>query len=128
MKLREYFEAAKGRGVFATSNSDGFVDEALYYATPYFIDEKTIAFIMTDRPIHDNLKSNPHAAYLFVENVERYAGKRLYLTKIREETDPDLIEEVRRSRNYDIPEPEQSRTKFLVYFSIDKVLPLVGDK
>lgn len=34
---------------------------------------------------HHNLQSNPHAAYLFVEEGHGYKGKRLYLTKIEEE-------------------------------------------
>jgi hypothetical protein len=46
----------------------------------------------------------------------------------REESDPKLIESVRRRKQYVIPEEDQKRTKYLVYFHIDKVLPLIGDK
>jgi hypothetical protein len=127
MKLSEYFEKATGRGVLATADKDGIVDVALY-SRPHFSDEETIAFIMTDRLTHQNVQSNPHAAYLFVESGDRYAGKRLYLTKTKEESDPQLIESVRRRKNYVIPEEDQKKTKYLVSFHIDKVLPLVGDK
>jgi pyridoxine/pyridoxamine 5'-phosphate oxidase len=66
MKIREYFKTAKGRGVLATADSSGKVDVAIY-ALPHVIDEGTIAFIMTDKLTHQNLQSNPHAAYLFTE-------------------------------------------------------------
>ena len=31
---------------------------------------------MSDRLSHENIKANPHAAYLFAEEVEDYVGKR----------------------------------------------------
>ena len=95
MKLSEYFEKAKGRGVFATSDSKGKVRTAVY-GRPHFINEKTIAFIMTDRLMHKNLQSNPRASYPFMESKERYVGKRLYLTKMKEEQDSALIDRIRR--------------------------------
>lgn len=127
MKLSEYFEKQTGRGVLATADPDGVVNVAVY-SRPHFMDEDTIAFIMTDRLTHKNVQSNPHAAYLFIEAGEKVAGKRLYLTKTREESDPKLIESVRRKKQYVIPEEDQKRTKYLVYFHIDKILPLIGDK
>ena len=66
------------------------------YGRPHFINEKTVAFIMADRLMHKNLQSNPYAAYLFMESSERYVGKRLYLTKIKEEKDSALIDQIRR--------------------------------
>jgi len=87
MTLSEYFESAKGTGVLATANASGEVDAALY-GRPHVIDDRTIAFIMADRLSHQNLQSNSHATYLFVERGEGYKGKRLYLTKIAEETIP----------------------------------------
>jgi hypothetical protein len=127
MKPSEYFENAKGRGILATADKDGLVDAALY-SRPHFIDEETIAFIMADRLTHKNIQSNPHAAYLFMEAGDKYVGKRLYLTKMREESDPEVIKKVRRRKTYEVPEEDQKRNSFLVYFHIDKVLPLVGDK
>jgi hypothetical protein len=127
MKLSEYFENATGRGILATADKDGIVDVALY-SRPHFIDEETIAFIMADRLTHKNVQSNPHAAYLFVEAGDKYVGKRLYLTKTREDSDPEVIKTVRRRKTYELPDEDQKRNSFLVYFHIDKVLPLVGDK
>jgi len=92
MNLADYFENHQGLGILATADSDGMVDLAIY-ARPHVINETTIAFIMRVRLTHQNLKSNPHAAYMFVEQGEGYHGKRLYLTKIREETNASLVAE-----------------------------------
>ena len=126
MSLFGYFEKADGIGVLATADSDGMVDLAVY-AKPEVIDETTIAFIMKERLSHQNLKSNPHAAYMFIEQGEGYAGKRLYLTKIREETNTSLIEEIIRKKPQ-ISDPGDDSNKYLVIFQVENIWPLVGDK
>ena len=124
MSLADYFESTDGVGVLGTANSDGTVDLALY-ARPHVLDESTVAFIMGDRLSHENLKSNPQAAYLFLEAGDGYQGKRLYLLKAGEETDPEKIEamrrEHRRGRSYG------ETAKFLVQFQVTQTRPLVGD-
>jgi hypothetical protein len=127
MKLSEYFEKTKGRGVIATSDSKGKVGTAVY-GRPHFINEKTVAFIMADHLMHKNLQSNPYASYLFMESKERYVGKRLYLTKIKEETDRTLIDKIRRRESCPVYDEYRQRIKYLVYFHINKVLPLIGDR
>jgi hypothetical protein len=121
MTLKEYFASVRGRGILATADGEGRVDAAVY-ATPHFMDDETVAFIMRDRLTHHNLQSNSHAAYLFMEAGEGYVGKRLLLTKVREEQDSDLLHKLRR-RKY---EEEKREPKFLVFFRIDRVLPLIG--
>jgi hypothetical protein len=127
MKISEYFEKKKGRGVIATSDSEGRVGVAVY-ARPHFIDEKTVVFIMADRLMHKNVQSNPHAAYLFLESGDRYVGKRLYLTRIKEEKDSALIDKIRRKESYPVYDKDRYKTSYLVYFHVDKVLPLIGAK
>ena len=127
MKLNEYFEKKKGRGVIATADPEGKVGVAVY-ARPHFIDEKTVAFIMADRLMHKNIQSNPHAAYLFLESGDRYVGKRLYLTKIKEEKDSNLIDKIRRRESCPVYDNYRDKTRYLVYFRVDKVLPLIGAK
>jgi hypothetical protein len=122
MKLAEYFESTKGRGVLATSDGEGRVNLAIY-ARPHFTDENTVSFIMTEKLTHQNLKSNPWAAYLFTEEDWKYQGKRLYLKKTREVEDPDLVEQICRKCDYSHYE---SGNRFVVYFNIEKVLPLIG--
>ena len=121
MDLKEYFENTKGFGVLATSDGEGKVDAAVY-ARPHFMDDGSIAMIMRDRLTHHNLQSNPHAAYLFHEDRPGYKGKRLFLTKVREEQDSELLESLRRRQYID----EKDETRFLVFFQVDKELPLVG--
>jgi len=124
MNLSDYFENTQGTGILATSDSAGKVDVAIY-SRPHVTEEDTVAFIMRPRLSHENLQSNPHSAYMFIEEGPGYKGKRLYLTKIREETDPDLIDSLRRKdRKHDAKSDEKS---FLVYFHIDKIRPLIGD-
>ena len=120
MKIGDYFGTARGTGVLATADSKGIVGIAIY-AAPHVIDDETVAFIMTEKLTHNNLQSNPHAAYLFIEGDEKYKGKRLFLTKIKEEKDSPTLESLRR-KEY----PNLKGKEYLVYFKIDKVLPLVG--
>ena len=127
MKLSEYFEKTKGRGIIATSDSKGRVGTAVY-GRPHFINEKNVAFIMADRLMHKNLQSNPYASYLFMESKERYVGKRLYLKKIKEEKDKVLIDKIRRKESCPAYTVYKDQIKYLVYFRVDKVLPLLGDK
>ena len=125
MKLSEYFQKTTGRAVLATAGSDGKVDVAIY-ARPDFIDEERIAFIMADRLTHKNLQSNSHAAYLFMESGEPFAGKRLFLTKMKEGKDSELIEKIRRKESCPVYEEYRDEIRHLVYFHIDKDLPLIG--
>ena len=121
MELKQYFENAKGVGVLATADADGKVDAAIY-ARPHFMEDGTLAIIMRDRLTHHNLQSNPHATFLFIEDGPGYKGKRLFMTKLREEKDSELLNSLR-SRQY-LDEKEEA--KFLVFFKLDKELPLVG--
>jgi len=124
MDLKEYFENAKGIGVIATADTDGRVDAAIY-ARPHIMEDGLLAFIMRDRTTHDNTRANPHATFLFKEEGPGYKGKRLYLTKVREEEDAELIKRLSR-RNY--PSDENIKeAMFLVYFKVDKERPLIGD-
>ncbi len=89
------------------------------------LDNQTLAFIMADRLSRQNLQSNPHAAYLFKESEGDYEGKRLYLTKLKEGRGSDEENEELK-RRYDLAcEKYKGETLYLVYFSVDEVLPLV---
>lgn len=124
MKLDEYFQNISGVGILATANKEGEVDAAIF-ATPHVLEDDQIAFIMRDRLTHKNLQSNPFAIYLFMENGGFYRGTRLFLKKIKEDTDHKLIESM--SRRHLPPDEDKARgPKFLVYFEITKTLPLVG--
>ena len=127
MTLKEYFESTKGTGVLATADAGGKVDVAIY-SRPHFLanDDGEVAFIMNDRLSHENVGANPHAAYLFIEEVGGYVGKRLYLTKIREETDADKIQSLRRRHLPSDCDQGGTKKQFLVHFRVDGIRPLVG--
>jgi len=110
--------------VLATADSAGDVNVAIY-ARPYVMADDTAVFIMAERLTHENLKSNPRAAYLFVEAGKGYSGKRLYLKKVKEEQNEQLIGEICRKCDYSLYEVHN---RYIVYFQIEKVLPLIGDE
>ena len=122
MSLRDYFATTKGIGVLSTADSDGQVDAAIY-GRPHFMEDGTMAFIMRDRLSHHNLQSNPHATYLFKEEGSGYRGKRLYMSKLREEENTELLESLRRKKAV----YGNGEDRYLVFFKLDKELPLVGD-
>jgi hypothetical protein len=124
MDLLEYFSDKKGRGILSTADADGRVDAAVF-AVPHIMDKYTLAFIMPDRLTHHNLQSNGRAVYLFMEDGPGYKGIRLFLKKIREEKDSKLLHSIRRKK--DSPKKgEKEEPRFLVFFKVEKVLPLVG--
>jgi hypothetical protein len=122
MSLTDYFENARGYGVLATADAGGKVDVAVY-ARPHVMDENTIAFIMTERLTYENLKSNPWAAYSFLEEGKGWSGKRLYLKKTREEMNEDLVKEICRRCDYS---RHDVKNRHVVYFQVLKELPLIG--
>ncbi len=123
MSLSEYFENVRGIGILGTADAEGKVDLAIY-ARPHVLGEDSVAFVMGDHLSHSNVSSNPHAAYLFIEEGDGYNGLRLYLTRTREETDPQKIEAMRREEQKG--RPRDSAEKFLVHFKVDLARRLVG--
>ena len=80
---------------------------------------------MNERLSYQNITANPKAAYLFLEDCPGYKGKRLYLTKIKEETDRELIDSLRRRKTEKYKEGNSKKN--LVYFRIDRIRALVGE-
>ena len=122
MKLKTYFEDVEGKGILATSESQGKVDAAVY-SRPHFMEDGTLAFIMADRLTHHNLQTNPYDVYLFMEEGPGYKGQRLFLKNTNGEQDTDRLFELRR-RQY--PSQTEGSTRFLVFFQVEKVIPLIG--
>ena len=124
MTLKEYFENTSGTGVLSTADAEGKVDAAIY-STPHVFDNGNIAFVMRERLTHRNLQSNPHASFLFMEHGPGYRGIRLFLNKVNEDADSELIARMTR-RGLTPEEDKQKGPKFLVYFTVQKILPLIG--
>ncbi|KAB2951866.1 pyridoxamine 5'-phosphate oxidase family protein [Heliorestis acidaminivorans] len=122
MTLKAYFEHREGLGILSTADESGAVN-AVVYAKPHFMEDGQIAFIMREKLTYKNIQANPKACYLFAEK-DKYEGKRLYLTKTKEEDNAELIETMRR-KIFDSHSDSDGKVH-LVYFTIDKILPLVG--
>lgn len=122
MSLKAYFESKKGLGVLSTADRDGRVDSAIY-SRPHLIENGMVAWIMRDRLSRSNLQSNPHASFLFKEDGSGYNGKRLFLTMVKEEHNTERLQSLRRRKSA----YNDGEDRFLVFFQVDKELPLVGD-
>lgn len=124
MGLASYFEERAGVGILATADAKGQVDAAIY-ARPHLLEDGTVAMIMRDHLTHRNLQENPHAVYLFLEQGPGYGGRRLYLKKIREDQDPELLQRLTRSSL--TPEEDRAKgPKFMIYFALVNDRQLVG--
>ncbi len=129
MDLKKYFAKAKGLGVLSTADPlVGMVNSAVY-AKPIVLDDDRVAFIMGDKLTHANIQKNPYAVYLFKEDGPAYKGKRIYLKKENETDDQEYIKSVYQKENPKVYcEPYYLKKSSLVYFSVESVLPLVGNK
>jgi hypothetical protein len=126
MNLNQYFSENHGVGVLSTADAEGRVDAAIY-ARPHVMENGNLAMIMRERLSHKNLQQNPFAVYLFIEAAEGYQGVRVFLKKVREDQNQELIEQMTR-RSLSPEEDADKGPKFMVYFTVEKVLQLVGGK
>jgi hypothetical protein len=124
MDLKKYFINHQGIGIMSTADSQGKVDAAVY-ARPHIMDNGTLAMIMRERLTHKNLQENPFAVYLFIERAPGYQGVRLFLKKLREDDDAELIKDMTRRCLTDEEDQAKGR-KFIVYFQVEKALKLIG--
>ena len=90
MTLKEYFNETTGTGVLATSDNEGRVDAAIY-SRPHILENGSLAFIMRERLTLNNIRANPYATYLFMEQSGQLRGLRLFLEKTGEDYDDELI-------------------------------------
>jgi hypothetical protein len=127
MDLRNYLKSTKGLGVLSTADEKGKVNAAVY-SKPHVIDDTHVAFIMGDKRTHTNIKKNPSAVFLYKEDGPGYEGKRIYLKK---ESETDNQEIISKTCDREYPgvycEPHYLKKSFLVTFSVESVLPLVGE-
>lgn len=125
MDLAHYFENTEGTGILATCAADGRVNQAIY-SRPFVLDDTNVAFVMKRHASHKNLRDNLKASYLFIEKGDGYKGTRFGLTMQREEKNRSLIEVLREKQPCIYSEKDLSE-KFLVFFEVDQIRPLVGD-
>jgi hypothetical protein len=125
MRIKDYFEKTEGLGILSTADGKGKVDAAVY-SRPHIMDDGTVAFVARERLTHHNLQENPSAVYLFVEAGRGYRGVRLFLNKVGEYTEHELIQKMTRSW-LSQEEDEAKGPKFLVCFEVERMVNLIGD-
>lgn len=124
MTLKEYFHNTRGTGVLATADNEGRTGAAIY-SRPHIMDDGTLAFIMREHLSFNNLQSNPYATFLFMEHGAHLKGMRLFIKKTGEDTDEELISRMTR-RNLTLEADKAAGPKHIVYFSLEKIVALVG--
>jgi hypothetical protein len=123
MKLLELFKEA-GRGVIATSNTQGEVNVAVY-ATPHVVDDSTLAWGMTEGRTYHNIMENPRAAYLFMYAGAGYTGARLGLKLKGIENSGDMLDVIK-ARTLDIVGAGAAEAvKHVAYFTVVEIRPLI---
>ncbi len=121
MNLSEYFSVKNGVGVISTANKIGEVNSAIY-AKPHVNSADEISFIMRNKRTRANLKENPKANFLFIENDNGYKGIRINLTMTSESDDQNLIEKLSRRSS------SSNKDKYLVTFQVNQAIELIGDE
>lgn len=124
MELHSYFESHQGLGVLSTADRQGRVNAAVY-ARPQFLPDGRLALIMRERLTYSNLRDNPHAVYLFLQQAPGYQGVRLYLYKVGEDDNPQLLQQLTR-RSLTPEEDAAAGPKHIVYFRLEQALQLIG--
>jgi len=125
MDLTHYFKNTDGTGVLATCGPADRVNQAIY-SKPFVLDGSTVAFVMKHQTSHQNLRHNLSASYLFIEKGTGCKGIRLHLTKQREEKNSSLVKTLREKQPCIYPKEDDS-DKFVVFFEVDQVRPLIGE-
>lgn len=123
MKLSELFKR-EGRGVIATSNTQGEVNVAVY-AVPHFVDDETLAWGMTEGRTYKNVIDNPNAAYLYMYAGAGYSGARLSLKLKGIKNSGEMLDTIK-ARTREIVGPEAAAAvKHAAYFTVVEVRPLI---
>ena len=125
MDFGHYFENTDGTGILATCDPQGRVNQAIY-SKPFVIDDKTVAFVMKQQTSHKNLQCHLEASYLFIEKGDGCKGIRFCLTLRNEEKNRSLVEALRKQQPCIYPKDDDS-DKFLAFFEVDRIRPLIGD-
>ncbi|MDY0363061.1 MAG: hypothetical protein RBR08_16555 [Desulforegulaceae bacterium] len=144
MNLNKFFKKYKVIGVLTAVNPDK-ESKSFNNATPYPMDDGSLAFIMKDK-FPDKAKTT----YTFWTDTDPYSitedkdsapytyhfFNEIILTKIKQEENPDLIETLKNRTHHRLNEfriiltekkkdSKPDKEKFIVYFHIEEIFPPV---
>ncbi len=123
MKLQDMFPAG-GRGVIAASDSSGNVNIAVY-AKPHVVDDRTVAWGMTEGRTWAYVKENPKAAYLYMNPGPGYSGVRLQLSLKEFHESGDLLEAVKTHTAEIVSPAAAEAVRHVAYFKVEEIRPLI---
>jgi hypothetical protein len=123
MKFHDMFPAG-GRGIIASSDSSGNVNIAVY-AKPHIVDDKTVAWGMTEGRTWKYLKENPNAAYLYMNPGQGYSGVRLKLSLKEFHESGDMLEKVKKHTAEIVSAAAAEAVKHVAYFEVEEIRPLI---
>jgi hypothetical protein len=116
MNLIEIF-SSYGIGVMATAGADGRVNTAVY-ARPHLVDADTLVWGMTEGQTFRNISQNPHASYLFRQDMPGFRGIRLQLELLRSEEAGEMLEKIRQETSRIVGPDAGSYVTHAVWFRI----------
>lgn len=139
--LIEYFNKTPRLGVLSTSSADGQVDSAVF-GSPQMIDEKTVIAASANNRTFANLKENPHAMYMILEqcldspketnmnmepgsSVMDWKGIRVYMKLKEYATSGELLDMIRNKAANFVGEEGAKMIYAALTFEIYEVRPLV---
>ena len=122
MNIRDVLKPG-GRGVIGTASKAGVVNMAVY-AVPHVVDDKTVAWGMTDGRSWNNVRENPNASYTYFASGEGFRGARLTLSLSRTEDSGEMLAKIRERTGATSPGNPEA-VKHVAYFKVDEMRPLV---
>lgn len=123
MKILRELKAG-GVGVMSTAAKDGTVNGAVY-ALPHRIDERTVAWGMTDRQTYRNVRENPHAFFTYVAPGPGYTGVRLSLRLREVRESGEVLDRIRERTRESVGDAAAAAVKYAVFFTVVDERPLV---
>jgi hypothetical protein len=126
-KLMDYFNKQPRIGVLGTSSKAGVVDAAIL-GSPQMIDEKTVIVAFGRGRSFANLKENPNAVYMIMEQgagIMDWRGIRVYLRMREHVTSGPKLEMYKSQAAEVIGEQAAEMIKTLATFEVTEVRPLV---
>ena len=120
--LAEHFKQG-GSGVLATAAKDGTINTAIY-AAPHVVDDKTVAWGMTEGRTYRNLKENPNAAYLHEDPGAGGKGVRMTLKLTDIKDSGQMLETIRKRAGATSGQQAAGMVKYVGYFKVVETRPL----
>ena len=111
--------------MLATADASGRVNVAIF-GRPHVMEDNSVAFIMPHRLTHSNLQSNSEGGLPVSGNGPAAIRARGSISpKFGRSRIPTSLYSLRR-RTYPPEKEKEEGPRFLVFFQVDQVLPVVG--